>query len=115
MEVSSIFVNRGKELEQITRAVEALQNKERLLETPFIEFSGVQGIGKSTLLRQIKALCDKRSVECILEEAVHVTPQAFNRAESLAEKEEPVVIILDSLDAIDSERFQDIETRLSKL
>ena len=44
------FVNRETELALIDEAVEALLDKQRLLRTPIIEFYGVKGIGKTTLL-----------------------------------------------------------------
>ncbi len=70
MEVySSIFVNREKELRQISEAVETLQDEQRLLRTPIIEFSGVQGIGKTTLLDQVKVICDNKSLLCVKEDA----------------------------------------------
>src|SRR5437660_140104 len=101
MEVSSsIFVNREKELRQISEAVETLQDEQRLLRTPIIEFSGVQGIGKTTLLQQVKAICDTKSLSCIMENAEQWTPDDFNRVELLM-REGPVTIILDSLDAVD--------------
>ena len=115
MEVlASLFVNREKELRQITEAVETLQDEQRLLRTPLIEFSGVQGIGKTTLLQEVKAICDGKNLSCIMENAEQITLHEFNRIESLV-KQEPVAIILDSLDAANNEQFQAIETRLSEL
>src|SRR5213592_261105 len=97
---SSIFVNREKELRQISEAVETLLDEQRLLRTPIIEFSGVQGIGKTTLLQQVKAICDSKSLSCIMANAEQISSSDFNRIESLIGKE-PVAIILDSLDAAD--------------
>jgi hypothetical protein len=115
MEVaSSIFVNREKELRQVNEAVETLQDEQRLLRTPIIEFSGVQGIGKTTLLQQIKAMCDDKSLSCIMESAEQWISQDFERVESLVGKR-PIAIILDSLDTVGNEQFQTLETRLSKL
>src|SRR3989440_1595055 len=111
---SPIFVNREKELRQISEAVETLQDEQRLLRTPIIEFSGVQGIGKTTLLQQVKAICDSKSLSCIMENAEQITSHDFNHVESLV-REGPVAIILDSLEAADSKQFQTIETRLSDL
>src|SRR2546430_12526139 len=111
---SSIFVNREKELGQITEAVETLQDEQRLLRTPIIEFSGVQGIGKTTLLQQVKAICDSKSLSCIMANAEQITSSDFNRIESLVRKG-PAAIILDSLDAVGNEQFQTIEMRLSEL
>src|ERR1700730_14610065 len=115
MEIPSpIFVNREKELRHISEAVETLQDKQRLLRTPIIEFSGVQGIGKTTLLHQVKAMCDSKSLSCIMKNAEQMTFHDFNHVESLV-REGPITIILDSLEAVDNEQFQTIETRLSEL
>src|SRR2546429_5321379 len=94
---SSIFVNREKELGQISEAVETLQDEQRLLRTPLIEFSGVQGIGKTTLLQQVKAICDSKSLSCVMENAGQWTSDDFHRVKLLL-GERPVAIILDSLD-----------------
>jgi predicted ATPase len=107
-------VNREKELRQISEAVETFQDEQRLLRTPIIEFSGVQGIGKTTLLQQVKAICDNKSMTCIIGNAKQMTSHDFDRVESLI-KEEPVTIILDSLDTVDNAQFQVIETRMSEL
>lgn len=91
---SSIFVNREKELRHVSEAVETLQDEQRLLRTPIIEFSGVQGIGKTTLLQQIKAICESNNLSCIMENAEQITSHDFNRVASLV-RERPVAIILD--------------------
>src|SRR5260370_24055086 len=116
-EIPEIFVDREEELQEVIDTFEELQDKQRLVKTPILEFSGVQGIGKSTLLQRIKSLCNKSNITCISEEAKYITPQHFQRAAILAEKEEPVVMILDALDALssDSKPFQDIESNLSDL
>src|SRR5437763_3195246 len=109
-----IFVNREKELRQISEAVETLQDEQRLLRTPIIEFSGVQGIGKTTLLHQVKAICDSKRLFCIMENAELWTSDDFKSVQTLVRKG-PVAIILDSLDAVDNKQIQIIETRLSEL
>src|SRR2546423_9481544 len=111
---SSIFVNREKELRQIHEAIEILQGDQRLLRMRIIEFSGVQGIGKTTLLQQVKEMCDSKSLSCIMRNAEQWTSDDFDRVELLI-RERPVTIILDSLEAVDNEQFQTIETRLSDL
>jgi hypothetical protein len=111
---SSIFVNREKELKQIEESVETLQDEQRLLRRPILEFSGLQGIGKTTLLQQIKGLCDRRGLPCIVKNAENITPHDFKQVESLL-KMQPTAMILDSLDAASSEKLQSIEIRLSEL
>jgi hypothetical protein len=111
---SPIFVNREKELKQIKEAVETLQDEQRLLRTPILEFSGLQGIGKTTLLQQIKGLCDSKGLSCIVKNAEQITAHDFNQVESLI-KVQPTAMILDSLDAVNNEQLQSIETRLGDL
>ncbi len=97
MEVSSsIFVNREEELQRVSEAVVTLQDRQRLLRTPIIEFSGVGGIGKTALLRQIKAICDDHGVFCVMKDAQYITSNDFNDIELLA-SDAPVAIILDAL------------------
>src|SRR5256885_13811171 len=111
---SSIFVNREKELQQIEESVEILQDEQRLVKTPIFEFSGLQGIGKTTLLQQIKDLCDRRGLSCIVKNAEHITDHDFKQVELLL-KTQPTAMILDSLDSASSEQFQTIGTKLSDL
>ncbi len=115
MKVSSDFVNREKELQQVEDAVDVLQDKQRLLRTPIIEYHGVQGIGKSILLREIKALCDNRHLFNIAEKAEHFTVDALEDAKPLLREREPVVVILDALDDASAEQLQKIETTLEEL
>jgi hypothetical protein len=111
---TSIFVNRDRELGLIREAVEILRDERRLLRTPIIEFSGVQGIGKTTLLQQIRLLCDREKLLCIVNDAKQITTHDLKNVEFLI-KERPVAFILDTLDAVDNDLFQAIEIRLSKL
>src|SRR6266498_5603612 len=114
MNVSSDFVNRYQELQQIETAVAILQDKQRLLRTPIIEYHGVQGIGKSMLLQQIKALCDNKNLFTIVGKAEQFSTSALDDAQSLLEKREPVVVILDALDDASAEQLQEIETALEE-
>lgn len=116
-EISSIFVNRKTELQEIIQTVSELQNRQQLVKTPIIEYSGVQGIGKSTLLKEIKHVCNKRNIFCISENAGDISFQHFQQANMLAEREEPVVLIIDALDELKSESqsFREIENSLSEL
>jgi hypothetical protein len=59
------FINRGEELKLITGAFEALQDKNRLLRTPIIGFFGVDGMGKTSMLREVKQRCAQQSLRCI--------------------------------------------------
>ncbi len=59
------FVNREAELELINNAFAALIDNTRILRTPFIDFYGVKGIGKTTLLRKIEQKCKDQNVSYI--------------------------------------------------
>lgn len=112
--MSTLFVNREKEIQGIEDAIRILKDGEMLLRTPIIEFCGVQGIGKSMLLRRIASLCIEEDLFCRTIEAKHFTPEIFTAAKPLLNKVEPVVIIIDALDAADAEQLQEIETILEE-
>src|SRR5436853_7194479 len=67
MEISSMeqFVNREAEIGLIDRAFGELLDKEHLLRTPIIDFYGVEGIGKSSILKQVRQKCDKWNVRYV--------------------------------------------------
>jgi hypothetical protein len=52
-----IFVNRVAELQLIDDAVGKLMLKQDLIRKPILEFWGINGIGKSSFLAQIKQKC----------------------------------------------------------
>lgn len=59
------FINRDTQLELIDDAFAALLDNTRLLRTPFIDFYGVKGIGKTTLLKKIEQKCKDQNVSYI--------------------------------------------------
>src|SRR5258708_36522050 len=63
--VKVTFVNRDSELRVIDRAFDSLLDEGRLLRTPIIDFCGVGGIGKTSILREVKKRCQKRNLSCI--------------------------------------------------
>ncbi len=114
MDTSSTFVNRESELQDVLDAVDILQDEQRLLRKPIFEFWGVQGIGKSELLKQIKTECSNKSLFCVMEEAYNVTDASFEDVELRLFERRPVVIIIDALDATSAEQLQRIEGILGK-
>ena len=97
-----VFVNREKELKLIEDALDILCGGRLLLRTPIIEFYGVEGIGKTTLLNEIKEKCDNKHVPCVWEDLEASSSNDFlNTVEQLVNEKEPVVLILDSLDRTD--------------
>src|SRR5207248_4673852 len=61
----SILVNRDEELQTIEGALDTLLDRKRLLRTPIIEFYGVEGIGKTILLKEVLQRCRGRHLEPI--------------------------------------------------
>jgi hypothetical protein len=59
------FVNRVSELQLIDDVFAALLDNNRLLKTPILALHGVQGIGKSTVLRRIEQRCEDERLPCI--------------------------------------------------
>jgi len=99
--MDDIFVNREEELALIDDAVSTLQRRQ-LLRTPIIEFYGVQGIGKTMLLRRIEDQCSDRQLPYVradLAQKEAVITSLVTNARTLLDNHQPVVMILDSLDA----------------
>ena len=69
------FINREPELRLIDDALGDLINKERLLRTPIIDFYGVEGIGKTSILSEVAQKCTERLVPCIQADASHDQPE----------------------------------------
>ena len=112
MNVGASFVNRERELEQVGISVDTLQNEQAFLPKSVVEFYGVQGIGKTALLQQIKIMCDTRNLFCIMTDSTQFRPDTLNAVESTLAKNEPVVVILDALDASSPEQLAEIEATL---
>lgn len=110
------FVNRDKELDLIDQAMSTLVEGERLLRTPIIEFCGVQGIGKTRLLQKIQDRCSTQKLQHIWVDLAN-TPNMhfFKDTREWLNKRQPVVVILDSLDATSPVLLQEIEAELREL
>ncbi|BCL77975.1 hypothetical protein ccbrp13_04400 [Ktedonobacteria bacterium brp13] len=59
------FVNRVPELMLVENALGDLLSEERLLRTPIIDFCGVTGIGKSSILSRVHQRCTEHKLVCI--------------------------------------------------
>jgi len=136
------FINRNSELQLINNAFDALVDNDRLLNTPIIDFFGVDGIGKTSVLRQIQLLCDQRDISCIwldanddrsrflqniseqmqmytlaIEQITDNTHKSFSTSSAqaikkLLAKKPPVVVLLDSVDVTSEQQSDWIETML---
>jgi hypothetical protein len=123
------FINRAREMQLIQDAFDVLVDSERLLSTPIIDFFGVGGIGKTSILRRIENICTKRDISHIWLDASASTSQfvrsisrqmkkyaittgqvtastrgsfSNSSAEAIKEllaKKPPVVVLLDSVDS----------------
>src|SRR6266567_7104039 len=136
------FVNREDELNVIDEALSALQSKHRLLRTPIIEFYGVRGIGKTTMLRKVQQRCSEEHLRHIWVDANQTIPlfsrqiinqapthdikprrkqsdkdllqQSVNATRDLLEQG-PLVMLLDSLDRNNEQQLRWIESLLRNL
>lgn len=138
------FVDRKPELTIVEEAIDDLQNKERLLKTPIIDFYGVEGIGKTQLLMQINKKCAEEQVPRIWATATKTLPEIeqsiIDQAERYLEKSKPLhtrnvdqsgqtaieytkalldqgpaVMLLDAIDSTDEDQLQWLEKLLSGL
>lgn len=110
------FVNRDRELSLINEAVTTLLDRERLLRTPIVEFYGVEGIGKTTLLTKVRDHCSNQELPFVWADIKKKPSNQFaDPAKDLLAKDKPVVVIIDSLDAADKSLLSEIEVNLSEL
>ena len=111
------FVNRDEELNIIDEAVTTLLDKSRLLRTPIVEFYGVNGIGKTTLLTKVWERY--RSNQKLSSLKVDLSQPASERfvveAQNKLKGDKPVVVIIDSLEAAGQEQMKTIASGLSEL
>ncbi|MBA2284457.1 MAG: hypothetical protein H0W02_03140 [Ktedonobacteraceae bacterium] len=134
-------INREHELALIKRAFKELLASDKLLSTPIIDFFGVDGIGKTSILYAIKEMCQAQGLLCIwidanqhilqlshdlIGQVKHRLPlkqmlatedvytQSVQATRDLLERE-PVVVIVDSIDATNEELLQWIEAMLHDL
>jgi hypothetical protein len=128
------FVNREDELQLIAQQLDLLTEKNNLIRTQIIEFYGVGGIGKTTILRKIEQNCQDRHLPAIWIDASQNMPdfprkiidqvqrynvqfiriegndwlnQSIIATRALLQKG-PVIFLIDSLDADDEEQLNQI-------
>jgi NACHT domain. len=136
------FVNRVLELRLVDNALGDLLSEERLLRTPIIDFYGVPGIGKSSILLRVHQKCAEHKVPCIhadvgqnmaefsreiLKQATPVTqqpPDAISDKDMLDYSiqlshtllaQGPLVLLLDAVDTANGGQFARIERLLDEL
>ena len=88
------FVNRDEELARIDEAMATLMENKRLLQTPILEFYGVNGIGKSTLLREVVKMCSNKSLYYLWNDLSH-NLDFLSSTKDLSQKEGPIVVIFE--------------------
>ncbi len=112
------FVNRDKEMLLIDDAVTTLLERQHLLRTPIVEFCGVEGIGKTTLLRKVEEKCRDKHLPCVwgdIQQGSSVSLKFIQSAKELLQSGKAAVIILDSLESANEEQLREIATELHDL
>ncbi len=135
------FINREPELRLIEDAIGDLLNTDTFLRTPIIDFFGIDGIGKTSILKKIVQTCDKHRIRYIWADASKNVPAFFyeiiDQAQQYSEvlprsdesnlqhqsvavtqellKKGPLVILLDAVDATNEARLVPIEEMLNAL
>ena len=131
-------MNREEELRIVEERCDALLEKNRPVQTQFIEFHGVDGMGKTTILKMVELQCNERHLYSIWADAsrtavhfsreivdqvqkygIQFTPassdvldQAISATKALLEAG-PAVFLVDSLDAASEELLNWIEHMLN--
>jgi hypothetical protein len=102
------FINRDAEMTLIDDAFKALHNyEEELLRTPIVNFYGVEGIGKTAILRHVERKCQEQNLRYILIETIKdaqdLSHELFRQAKkynvSLSFAEEENDVSLQSIEA----------------
>ncbi len=136
------FVDRETALKYINDAFETLQDEKRLLRTPIIDFYGIGGIGKTSLLKKVQQRCQDEQLRCIwvdvsqgisnvshevirqIQQYSIPLPPEDSNTHSLSHfiaaiktllKRGPVVLLFDSIDTNDKEQLNWLETLLRDL
>ncbi len=133
------FVNREEELQIVEESCNALLENNRPVQTQFIEFHGIGGIGKTTILKEVEFHCNAKHLHSIWADANQsaapfsrevvdqvqkkygiqftlrssdVLDQSISATKALLEGG-PAVFLVDSLDAASEEQLNQIEHMLS--
>jgi hypothetical protein len=133
-----LFVDREAELELIDASFRTLLDRKSLLRNPIIEFQGVEGIGKTALLKQVEQRCHTTQLPYIWvdvsqnpsnvaheiitqvkkytqEDEASLEQSATHATKVLLKQGRPVVILLDAVDAANEEQLSTIEALLLDL
>ena len=134
------FVNREHEIKIVEEAFEDLLSEERLLRTPILDFYGIEGVGKTSLLQQVVQKCDEKHVphiwadadqnlfsleQSIIAQAIRYEnllssastisePSVAHHAKILLERG-PLVLLFDSIDTTNEGQLVWLEDILSVL
>src|SRR5947207_3712068 len=134
------FVNREEELRFVEEKFNILLEKNDLIRIPIIEFHGVGGIGKTTMLKKIEKRCHDMHLPSvwadasqgilnfsrdIIQQIQQYNVQFTPKSEDLPEQsvyaarallsQGPMVFLVDSLDAANEEQLIWIENMLREL
>ncbi len=112
------FINREPELRLITSALDDLLNKEHLLRTPIVDFYGISGIGKTSILRKAMQKCSEMQLPYVdinaslglkdtLEQSIELSKNLLERG--------PLVMLLDAVDVANKSQLAQLEKMLAQL
>src|SRR6266581_8212985 len=108
------FANRDLEVGRIEDAVTTLLDKQRLLRDPIIEFYGIEGIGKTTLLQKLRdRWSDRSDLSCVWTDIDKNPIDQFTTAKTLLAENKPVVVFIDALESANHDMLRTIEMHLS--
>ncbi len=124
------MINRESEIRVLEGAITALLDPNVLLRMPIVEFYGIDGIGKTTLLSNAFEMCKNNNISCVWVEPDLNTPglnvkigqesSLFSNIEfqefiEKRSKRERFVTFVDLLDNSNERQYQQIENFLTEL
>ena len=133
------FINRGAELQLIREALTSLLNKDHFARTPIIDFYGVEGIGKTSIIEKIQQECGNYKIRCIKTRAdkdflgdiisqakqdKKLPPLPLENKDLLNQSieitrallgQESLVMLLDAVDTTNEEQVEQVETLLGDI
>lgn len=112
------FINREPELRLITSALDDLLSQEHLLRTPIVDFYGISGIGKTSILRQAVQKCNEMQIPYIDINASSGMKDTLEQSIELSKnllEQGPLVMLLDAVDVANKGQLAQLEKMLAQL
>jgi hypothetical protein len=120
-----MLTNRDNEMAMVQEALDDLTGEERLIQTPIVNFCGIPGIGKTTVLLEVIRLCQTKNIPCITtlknvedeslgkiysKDSLEAIREAIDAQES---HRDPFVVVIDDTDDADRRQMKRLEQLLS--